>query len=211
MEKNQNDNWGLKELFHFDEKHWIIYNDTNSLAKEKILDGRLLDIPVGGTYEIQPDSHSIVLPNRDKIKFSNRSLHEASDFWANFNVITSHLVRNLKDGLVIGGLDFLDYHYSWTKKKKRFLKFVKHYIVTVSWMPTDQKDKFDMHYQAVKEWAEEKERKSKRPFYIIALSIPIIVYAFGWYFSVAHKEVFIGALIGGLAGPIKEIYDLYKD
>ena len=138
------DNWGLKKLFHFDDKHWKVTNDTTEIVTVKGRDGQELSIKPSETIHINSDNYSIILPNNKTIKYSDKTSSKEEDFWENFNVIIAHLMRRLKDGQVIDGLDFLEYHYKWTKEKKRFLTFIKHYVLTVSWVPTDQKDKFGM-------------------------------------------------------------------
>jgi len=205
------DNWGLKKLFHFDDKHWKVTNDTDKVVIIKSRDGQDIPVNPSDTVHIGVDNYSIVLPNNNTIRYSDKQNLKAEDFWENFNVIIAHLMKRLKDGHVIDGLDFLDYHYKWTKNKSRFLTFVKHYILTVSWVPTEQKDRSSMFIDAIRDWVEEKKKGRKKPIYIILLSIPIIVYTIGLIWSTEYKEIFIGALIGGIAAPLKEVYDLMTD
>lgn len=205
------DNWGLKKLFHFDDTHWNISNDTNEIVNFRIKDGRELPIKPGQTLNLKPDDYSIILPNSQVIRYSDKAGLKDDDFGENFNVIIGHLMRRLKDGHVIDGLDFLDYHYKWTKNKSRFLTFIKHYILTVLWLPVDQKDKQGMFIDAIRDWVNEKKKLKRRPLNIVILLFPLIVYVVCWVLSPNYKEVFIGALIGGLAAPLKELYDLFTD
>lgn len=205
------DNWGLKRLFHFDDKLWNVTNDTNEIVTVKTRTGQEIQIKPGETTHINPDNYSIILPNNKTVRYSDKKSLTEEDFWENFNVIIAHLVRRLKDGHVIDGLDFLDYHYKWTKDKSRFLTFIKHYVISVSWVQADKKDNFEMFANAVRDWAEEKKKLKRRPFHIAVLIFPLVVYVACWIFSPDYKEIFIGALIGGLAAPLKEVYDLLSD
>lgn len=205
------DNWGLKNLFHFDDKYWNVTNDTDDIVILKSRDGQDIPTMPGETGHIIPDMYSIILPNNKTIRYSDKTSLKDEDFWENFNVIIGHLMRRLKDGHVIDGLDFLDYHYKWTKKKSRFLTFIKHFVLTVSWLPTDQKDKPTMFIDAVRDWVEEKKKIRRRPIHIAVLIFPLVVYVTCWTLSPNYKEIFIGALIGGLAAPLKEVYDLMTD
>jgi hypothetical protein len=205
------DNWGLKKLFHFDDKHWKVTNDTDKVVTIKSRDGQDIPVKPGDTVHINSDNYSIVLPNNNTVRFSDKQNLKEEDFWENFNVIIGHLMRRLKDGHVIDGLDFLDYHYKWTKNKSRFLTFIKHYVLTVSWLPSEQKDKPSMFIDAIRDWVDEKEKLRRRPIHIAVLVFPLIVYVACWILSPNYKEIFIGALIGGLAAPLKEVYDLMTD
>lgn len=206
------DNWGLKNLFHFDDKHWKVTNDTNEVVTIKSRDGEDLTIKPGDTTSFMPDRYSLVLPNNKRIKYSDKTSLSSEDFWENFDVVIGHLMVRFKDGHVIDGLDFLDYHYKWTKKKSRFLTFIKHYVLTRSWLPPDKKDTFgNMFVDAIRDWLEEKKKLRKRPLHIAILIIPLAVYVVCWIVSPNFKEIFIGALIGGLAAPLKEVYDLLAD
>lgn len=205
------DNWGLKKLFHFDDFNWRIFNDTNDSINIKTKDGTDITIKPGETTGFRPDGYSIILPNTNTVRYSDKANIKEENFWDDFNVIISHLMRRLKDGHVIDGLDFLDYHYKWTKKKSRFLTFIKHYILTVSWLPSEQKDMPGMFIDAIRDWVEEKKKLRRRPLHIAVLIIPLVVYVICWIISPNYKEIFIGALIGGLAGPLKEVYDLMAD
>lgn len=205
------DNWGLKKLFHFDDKHWKVNNDTNEIVTIKTHAGQEMQINPGETAHINNDNYSIILPNNKTIRYSDKKSLTEEDFWENFNVIIAHLVRRLRDGHVIDGLDFLDYHYKWTKDKSRFLTFIKHFVISVSWEQADKKDDFEMFANAVRDWAEEKKKLKRRPFHIAVLIFPLVVYVACWILSTEYKEIFIGALIGGLAAPLKEVYDLLSD
>lgn len=205
------DNWGLKKLFHFDDKHWNVNNDTSEIITVKSRTGQEIQIKPGETTHISPDNYSIILPNNKTIRYSDKKSLSEEDFWENFNVIIAHLVRRLKDGHVIDGLDFLDYHYKWTKDKSRFLTFIKHYVISVSWVQADKKDNFEMFASAVRDWTEEKKKLKRRPFHMVVLIFPVVVYVACWIFAPDYKELFIGALIGGLAAPLKEVYDLLSD
>lgn len=205
------DNWGLKKLFHFDDKHWKVTNDTNKVVTIKSRDGQDIPVKPGDTVHINADNYSIVLPNNNTIRYSDKINLKEEDFWENFNLIKDHLMRRLKDGHVIDGLDFLDYHYKWTKDKGRFLTFIKHYVLTVSWMPSEQKDKPSMFIDAIRDWVDEKKKLRRRPIHIAVLAFPLVVYVACWMLSPNYKEIFIGALIGGLAAPLKEVYELMTD
>src|SRR5690606_28179257 len=183
------DNWGLKKLFHFDDKHWNINNDTTEIITVKTRTGQEVQIKPGETTHINPDRYSIVLPNNKTIRYSDKKSLTEEDFWENFNVIIEHLVKRLKEGHVIDGLDFLDYHYAWTKDKSRFLTFIKHYIISVSWMQTNKKDNFEMFTNAVSDWVEEKKKLKRRPFHIAVLVFPLIVYVACWILSPDYKEL----------------------
>jgi hypothetical protein len=205
------DNWKLKELFHFDDKPWKITNDTKEVVTIKSKDGQDIQINPGNLININPDRNSIILPNNKTVRYSDKKSLNEEDFWENLNTIIEHLMRRLKDGHVIDGLDFLDYHYKWTKNKKRFLTFIKHYVLTVSWLPAEQKEKPAMFIEAIRDWADEKKKQRRRPLQIAVLLFPLVVYVACWILSANYKEIFIGALIGGLAAPLKEVYDLMKD
>jgi len=205
------DNWGLKKLFHFDDKHWNVTNDTTEIVTVLTRTGQEIQIKPGETTHISPDNYSIVLPNNKTIRYSDKKSLTEEDFWENFNVVIGHLMKRFKDGHVIDGLDFLDYHYKWTKNKSRFLTFIKHYVLTVSWLPSEQKDKPSMFIDAIRDWVDEKKKLRRRPIHIVVLVFPLVVYVACWILSPNYKEIFIGALIGGLAAPLKEVYDLMTD
>jgi hypothetical protein len=205
------DNWGLKKLFHFDNEAWIVFNDTDSIVTIKSRDGQDIAISPNHKTITNPDKNSIILPNNRVVNFSDKSQLEETDFSENFNVVIAHLLTRLREGHVIDGLDFLDYHYKWTKEKKRFLTFIKHYIISFSWVQVEHKSQFQIYANAITDWVEEKKKKRKRPFHIFVLTFPLIVYAIGWVLSPDYKEIFIGALIGGIAAPLKEVYDLVTE
>ena len=205
------DNWGLKKLFHFDNKAWIVFNDTNSIVTINGRDGQIIPINPDEKLITNPDKNSIVLPNNCIVKFSDKSQLTETAFSENFNLVIAHLLTRLREGHVIDGLDFLDYHYRWTKDKKRFLTFIKHYIISFSRVQAEQRNQFQIYANAITDWVDEKKKKRKRPFHIFVLTFPLIVYAIGWIFSPEYKDIFIGALIGGVAAPLKEVYDLVTD
>jgi hypothetical protein len=205
------DNWRLKDLFHFDNKQWKVTNDTTEVVTIKSKDGQDIQINPGNTVQLNTDRYSLVLPNNSTVRFSDKKSLSEEDFWENFNTIIGHLMRRLRDGHVIDGLDFLDYHYKWTKNKKRFLTFIKHYVLTASWLPSEQKDKPAMFIDAIRDWVDEKKKLRRRPLHIVVLLFPLVVYVTCWILSPNYKEIFIGALIGGLAAPLKEVYDLMTD
>jgi len=205
------DNWGIKKLFHFDNKPWILFNDTNSIVTINGRDGQIIQINPDEKLITNPDKNSIVLPNNCIVKFSDKSQLTETDFSENFYLVRAHLLTRLREGHVIDGLDFLDYHYRWTKDKKRFLTFIKHYIISFSRVQAEQRNQFQIYANAITDWVDEKKKKRKRPVHIFVLTFPLIVYAIGWIFSPEYKDIFIGALIGGVAAPLKEVYDLVTD
>lgn len=101
--------------------------------------------------------------------------------------------------------------YGWTKAKKRFLTFIKHYVVTASWLSSDKRSEFDFFSRAVSDWVAEKEKSRRVPLNIIVLVFPLAVYLACWILVPDYKELFIGAFIGGLAAPLKEIYELITE
>jgi hypothetical protein len=207
MEK---DNWGLKSLFHFDDKVWKINNDTANIVTVKSRDGQDIPVPPGETVNVNPDNYSVVLPNNQVFGYKDRSIKHPK-YSENFNTIVGHLIRRLKVGQIIDGLDFLDYHYNWTKKKSRFLTFIKHYILTFSWVPVEQKQNNQMFIDAMSDWVEEKRKSRRKPTYIVLLTFPILIYIIGLIWLYDYRDIFIGALIGGIAAPLKEVYDLISD
>lgn len=112
------DNWELKKLFHFDEKAWKTFNDTDKPVIVKGLDGADISIEPGHTVTINSDLYSIVLPNNSTFRYSDKKNIDQEDFWENFHLINGHLVRRLKDGHIIDGLTFLDYHYGCVSSPK---------------------------------------------------------------------------------------------
>jgi hypothetical protein len=213
------DNWGLKKLFHFDSNHWSILNDTtesitiNSDRGQdiEVKPNLLVHINPGTTGSIDWNNDSMILPNNCTIRYSNKKIIEEPDFNSTFHVIINQLVRRFKHGHVIGGLDFLDYHYNWTKDKKRFLNFIKHYVLSASQFSDSRVNKLGKYIDAIKDWVEEKRKARKKPASLTLLAIPSIIYIVGFTFSNDYKEIFIGALIGGIASSIKEAKDLLSD
>ncbi len=68
-----------------------------------------------------------------------------------------------------------------------------------------------MFIDAISDWVEEKKKSRKRPVHIILLTSPILVYIIGIIWLYEYRDIFIGALIGGIAAPLKEVYDLMTD
>lgn len=205
------DNWGLKKLFHFDSEHWNIKNDTSDKIIIRSASGQEIEVGPGSILNSSQNSHSIILPNNCTINYSDKSIIKEPDFSDNFNVVIAHLMNRLQDGNVIDGIDFLDYHYKWTKDRKRFLSFIKHYIISMSWIQVDKRNKFDIYMNAISDWVDEKKKERKRTVYIILLIIPLIVYTIGLVWLPEYREIFIGALIAGLIAPLRETYELITD
>ena len=211
MTNKTTDYWGLKNLFKFDESQCSVVNDTQEPITIKDREGRDHPLKPGERIVHAGGQRDFSIPSNDKINFSDKSVHEKADFGENFLSITNTLSRNLKDGQIIKGIEFLDFHYKWTKDRKKFILFVKYFILTKSWMTTETKEKFTLYDQALSDWVNEKEFKRKRPVNFILLTILIAIFLIGAIFLCDYREIFVGALIGGLAIQIKEIFDILKD
>jgi len=205
------DYWKLNDLFKFDNRKIRIYNDSDNpidikddFNKIHTLESKAI-IEFGKGKDLNFD-----IPNNEIYNFSDNSIHKVGNFEENLYSIILQFTNNLNDGQIIKGIDFLDYHYKWSKHKKRLVKFVKYYIASKSWIDKNKKSDYTINDWAIDDWIKEKELNLRRPKYLAFVLALIGIFILGAIFWCDYSELFIGALIGGLTTQIDKLIDYMR-
>lgn len=190
------DSWKLKELFKFDGEYLRVFNDTGSDVEYVDPRNQVHKILYNGILILPEQNKNFDIPNKDIIRYTDKSLYEQADFSENLKIITQWYRNQIEDGQIKQGIDFLDYHYKWTKKKKDFTSFVKYYFLSKYWLPKDHREKDWL----IEEWIKSKEVEKERPkyFWIVGLIIALLI--LGIAFLCEYRELLIGSLLGLILG-----------
>lgn len=121
-----------------------------------------------------------------------------------FNEILNSIVLKyttaLDDGQILEGLRFLNFHYKRTRLKRRFLLFVKYYILSKSWMTKEAKEKYNHNDSFLSDWIKQKETKKRQQQYFPWIILYLLLFISGIFFSEDYKQLFLGAFVGIFAG-----------
>ncbi len=200
------DYWKLKELFKFENRRIRVYNDTDNPIEIKDDFNKLHTLNPKEIIEFGKSKDlNFEIPNNEIFNFSDNSLHKTGNFRENLYSIILQFTNNLNDGQIIKGIDFLDYHYKWTKHKRRQVKFVKYYIASKSWMDKTKKSNNTINDWAIDDWIKEKEFNLRRPKYLAIVLVLIGIFILGAIFWREYRELFIGAFIGGIMTQIDKL------
>jgi len=205
------DYWKLKDLFKFDSRRIRIYNDSDNPID--IIDDSNINLTIKSKVIIEfgkGENLNFDIPNNEIYNFSDNSIYKSGDFNENLNSIILQFTNNLNEGQIIKGIDFLDYHFKWTKHKSRIVKFVKYYLASKSWIDKAKKSDYTINDWAIDDWIHEKELKLRRPKYLLLVLTLIGIFICGAIFWRGYSELFIGALIGGLSTQVDKLIDYMR-
>jgi len=186
------DSWKIKELFKFDAEPLKIFNDTQEEVNYKCWDGIDHKISSNGTLGINKSNDSFIIQNNDTIKFSDNLLYKKADFNNNLLAVTYAYKKSIKQGQIKRGVEFLEYHYGYTKNKKVFLEFIKYFFLSQYWLKKEDREKDWI----VDEWIKNKEKKREQLKYILFIALVIIVLIFGIICLPDIKELLFGTILG---------------
>ena len=186
------DSWKIRVLFKFDPEPLKIFNDTQEEVIFKSWNGQDHKISTNGTLSINRTNDGFIIQNTDTIKFSDNSVCKTADFNNNLLTVTHAYRNSIRKGQIKRGVEFLEYHYGFTKNKKVFLEFIKYYFLSQYWLKKEEREKDWI----VDEWIKTKEKKRERSKYILFISLGIIVLLFGIICLPDLKELLFGAILG---------------
>lgn len=197
------DYWNLRDLFDFNGENLRVFNDTNSEVEYTDSNHQKHKIPINGTLKITERNDDFKIPNFDTIKFSNKVKHEKTDFYENLRIITRWYKKQLKDGQIKKGIEFLEYHYSRTKFKKDFIFFVKYYFLSQYWLPIEKREKDWL----IEEWIKSKVVKLERPKYLWIIGLILVILVLGTIFLSEYREILFGAMLGMILARTDKLID----
>lgn len=201
------DSWRLRELFRFDSENVKIFNDTD--GNVEYIDPRNIshNININGIIDLHEQNEDFNIPNFDILKYSDRTIHESVGFQDNLQIITRWYRKQICDGQIKQGIEFLEYHYKWTKRKKDFISFVNYYFLSKYWLPKEQREKDWL----VEEWVKSKEKELEKPKYIWILIVILSLLILGVILLPKLRELLIGAMLGLILGRVDKVIDKIID
>jgi len=204
------DYWKLRDLFKFSSSIKKIYNDTNDTVIIMDKGNKENRIKPNHTIDLGSSVKQIKyeIENNDIHKYSDKKPYKTLDFNENLNLIIGNLTDRFTEGQIIEGIRFLNFHYNWTKYKKRFIQFVKYYIQSKSWIEYSKKEKHSINDWAIEDWIKEKKNAIERPKYLLLLLFLILIFIIGIIYLSDYRDLLIGAMIGIIAGKFDKLVDL---
>ena len=199
------DNSRLKQLFIFETEFSKFHNDTDSDIKIKGPDNKNHPLKPGSIIIFKPKpKNENLIPNLDTLNYSNKSV-ECVEFYVNLRSIITKYTDKIRKGQILRGIEFLDFHYKQTNKKKEFIQFVKYYILTKCWVTSKNKDMNTIFDEPVKDWIAKQEKKmlTKRILFVIVPAFVLIIVGAIWIEQ--YRAVIVGAIIGILATQIVKL------
>lgn len=131
-------------------------------------------------------------------------------------IITSILIKYtnaLEHGQIIGGLEFLDFHFNKTKFliinrnkfQDRFLLFVKYYILSKPYMTKEVQEEHTYNDEFVKNWILKKEGRMRRRIYMPWILLFLLLILAGVLFGEEYKQLFLGLILGLVSGLLSQL------
>lgn len=199
------DSWKLRELFKFDSEYLRVFNDTDRDVEYVDPRNQVHKISYNGIINFPEQNKNFDIPNLDTIRYTDKCIYKHADFDENLQIITRWYRNQIKDGQIKQGIDFLEYHYKWTKRKKRkdFISFVKYYFLSKYWLPKEQREKDWL----VEEWIKSKEVERERPKYFWVVGLIVVLLILGIVFLCEYRELLIGSLLGLFLGRADKLID----
>lgn len=205
------DNWKLNKIFKFSSIITDFYNDTDNIVFITDNQGKKTEVKPNNIAHLGGNKleNDFVIPNLIVLQYSNRNIYKQPDLREKLYQIILKYTQSIDRGHIIEAISFLDYHYKNSKDKKRFIRFVKYYILQKLWMTDDFREKYTINDNEIQEWIQRKENNRKRIRYLIFLSILILSAVFVGICFCVDKKILFGAIIGAILGQIGKLVDKF--
>lgn len=197
------DSWNLRKIFVFDEENIFIHNDTSNEVDYINKENRSFKLKPNSIVQINARNEDFNIPNLDTIRISDKKIDQRATFDENLSIITRCYRKQLKEGQIKKGLEFLDYHYNKAQSKKDFIQFVKYYFLSKYWLPKEKREKDWL----VEEWIKSKEAQNERPKYLWIIALILIGLILGVIFLDDYREILFGAILGIILGRFDKLLD----
>src|SRR5690554_595177 len=197
------DSWSLRKIFVFDEENIFIHNDTSNEVDYINKENRSFKLKPNSIVQINARNEDFNIPNLDTIRISDNKIDQRATFDENLSIITRCYRKQLKEGQIKKGLEFLDYHYNKAQSKKDFIQFVKYYFLSKYWLPKEKREKDWL----VEEWIKSKEAQNERPKYLWIIALILIGLISGVIFLDDYREILFGAILGIILGRFDRLLD----
>lgn len=197
------DSWNLRKIFVFDEENIFIHNDTSNEVDYINKENRSFKLKPNSIVQINARNEDFNIPNLDTIRISDKKIDQRATFDENLSIITRCYRKQLKEGQIKKGLEFLDYHYNKAQSKKDFIQFVKYYFLSKYWLPKEKREKDWL----VEEWIKSKEVQNERPKYLWIIALILIGLISGVIFLDDYREILFGAILGIILGRFDKLLD----
>lgn len=197
------DSWNLRKIFVFDEENIFIHNDTSNEVDYINKENRSFKLKPNSIVQINARNEDFNIPNLDTIRISDKKIDQRATFDENLSIITRCYRKQLKEGQIKKGLEFLDYHYNKAQSKKDFIQFVKYYFLSKYWLPKEKREKDWL----VEEWIKSKEAQNERPKYLWIIALILIGLISGVIFLDDYREILFGAILGIILGRFDKLLD----
>jgi len=197
------DSWNLRKIFVFDEENIFIHNDTSNEVDYINKENRSFKLKPNSIVQINARNEDFNIPNLDTIRISDNKIDQRATFDENLSIITRCYRKQLKEGQIKKGLEFLDYHYNKAQSKKDFIQFVKYYFLSKYWLPKEKREKDWL----VEEWIKSKEAQNERPKYLWIIALILIGLISGVIFLDDYREILFGAILGIILGRFDKLLD----
>lgn len=197
------DSWNLRKIFVFDEENIFIHNDTSNEVDYINKENRSFKLKPNSIVQINARNEDFNIPNLDTIRISDKKIDQRATFDENLSIITRCYRKQLIEGQIKKGLEFLDYHYNKAQSKKDFIQFVKYYFLSKYWLPKEKREKDWL----VEEWIKSKEAQNERPKYLWIIALILIGLISGVIFLDDYREILFGAILGIILGRFDKLLD----